>query len=171
MRDQVQKLIAAPYTRLGLSCLALIAVVIGLDQASKIWALHALRQAPNGSVTILPILSFTLVGNKGMSFGLLSGTAFGRWFLTLFQLVAAGGLGYCMTKMRSPLLAVSLGMIAGGAVGNAVDRVRFGEVVDFIDFSGTHVFPWVFNIADSAISIGVVLLAWHFLRSETGKTG
>lgn len=114
----------------------------------------------------MPFFSFTYVKNTGMSFGILSGSVFGRWFLTLFQLAAAAALGYGTTKAKHPLLAVALAMIAGGACGNVIDRIRFGSVVDFLDFSGLY-FPWVFNIADSAISIGVALLAWHFLKSES----
>ena len=60
----------------------------------------------------------------------------------------------------------AIGLVMGGAIGNVIDRIRFGYVVDFIDFSGTGVFPWVFNIADSAISIGVVLLILDSILSE-----
>lgn len=160
----------APVTRLGLSALALGIVIVVLDQASKAWMLYGLR-IENGPVKILPFFSFTLVHNTGMSFGLLGGSAFGRWFLTLFQLSAGIGLGFLTLKQVTRLPAVALCLIAGGAIGNVIDRIRFGFVVDFLDFSGTHIFPWVFNVADSAICIGVALLAWHFLKSEdTAKT-
>lgn len=164
--DFIQDVIKAPVTRFGLMCLGLLVLVIVLDQASKAWILYGLRPEPNIPVKILPFFSFSLVQNTGMSFGLLGHTGFGRWFLTLFQLGAALCLGYGATKAKQPLAAVALSMIAGGAIGNAIDRIRFGAVVDFLDFSGTHVFPWVFNIADSAISVGVALLAWHFIRTD-----
>ncbi|MBW8734181.1 MAG: signal peptidase II [Asticcacaulis sp.] len=156
---------AAPMTKLGIRCLLILAVIVVLDQASKAWVLYGLRLAPNMPVTILPFFSFTYVQNTGMSFGLLGGGLF-RWVLTLFQLAAGCALGYAALKQTKPLAGIALAFIAGGAIGNAIDRVRFGSVVDFIDFSGTHVFPWVFNIADSAITIGVALLAWYFLKSE-----
>jgi len=166
----VEDLIKAPVTRFGLMSLGLFALVVILDQASKAWILYGLRLQPQIPVKILPFFSFSLVENKGMSFGILGNAAFGRWFLTLFQLGAALGLGYGATKAKQPLAAVALSMIAGGAIGNAIDRIRFGAVVDFLDFSGTHVFPWVFNVADSAISVGVALLAWHFIRSDAADT-
>jgi signal peptidase II len=155
----------APITRLGIWCLGIGIVIVVLDQATKAWMLYGLR-LENGPVKILPFFSFTLVHNTGMSFGLLGGSAFGRWFLTLFQLSAGIGLGFLTLKQVQRLPAFALCLIAGGAVGNVIDRIRFGFVVDFLDFSGTHIFPWVFNVADSAICIGVALLAWYFLKSE-----
>jgi len=155
----------APVTRLGLMCLGLGLLIVVFDQATKAWMLYGLR-LENGPVKILPFFSFTLVHNTGMSFGLLGGSAFGRWFLTLFQLTAGIGLGFLTLKQVQRLPAIALCLIAGGAIGNVIDRIRFGFVVDFLDFSGTNIFPWVFNVADSAICIGVALLAWHFLKSE-----
>jgi signal peptidase II len=61
---------------------------------------------------------------------------------------------------------LGVGLIMGGAIGNALDRVRLGRVVDFLDFSGTHIFPWVFNVADSAITVGVALLILDGLLTE-----
>ncbi len=165
MRDIIKATLAAPVTKLGIRCLILLAVIILLDQISKAWVLYGLRLPTHGPVTILPFFSFTYVPNTGMSFGLLGGGLF-RWVLTLFQLAAGCALGLAASKQTKPLAGIALGFIAGGAIGNAIDRVRFGSVVDFIDFSGTHVFPWVFNVADSAITIGVALLAWYFLKSE-----
>ena len=155
----------APVTRLGLLCLGVGILIVVFDQATKAWMLYGLRLA-NEPVKILPFFSFTYVENTGMSFGLLGNSPFGRWFLTLFQLSAGIGLGFLTLKQVTRLPAVALCLIAGGAIGNVIDRIRFGFVVDFLDFSGTHVFPWVFNVADSAICIGVALLAWHFLKSE-----
>lgn len=165
MRDIVKATLAAPVTKLGIRCLVLLAVIILLDQASKAWVIYGLRLPTHGPVTILPFFSFTYVLNSGMSFGLLGGGLF-RWVLTLFQLAAGCALGYAASKQTKPLAGIALAFIAGGAIGNAIDRVHLGKVVDFIDFSGTHVFPWVFNVADSAITIGVGLLAWYFLKSE-----
>ena len=88
MRDIIKATIAAPVSRLGIRCLIVLALIILLDQASKAWVIYGLRLPSHGPVTILPFFSFTLVHNTGMSFGLLGGSAFGRWFLTLFQLTA-----------------------------------------------------------------------------------
>ncbi len=166
MREMIADLRAAPVTRFGLYCLAILAAVIIVDQATKAWVLYGLRLLPQETVKILPFFSFTFVQNRSMSFGLLPSGQVVRWLLTVFQLVAGLGLGYAMIKQAKRLPAVALGLIAGGAIGNAIDRIRFGSVVDFLDFSGTHVFPWVFNVADSGITIGVALLGWYFLRSE-----
>lgn len=155
----------APVTRLGLWCLGLGVLIVVLDQATKAWMLYGLR-LQNGAVNILPFFSFTYVENTGMSFGLLGNSPFGRWFLTVFQLSAGVVLGFLTLKQVERLPAVALCLIAGGAIGNVIDRIRFGFVVDFLDFSGTHIFPWVFNVADSAICIGVALLAWSFLRDD-----
>jgi signal peptidase II len=162
----VQDVIKAPITRFGVMGLGILALAVILDQASKAWILYGLRLPSNPSVTILPFFSLSYVENTGMSFGLLGHTGFARWFLTLFQLAAALCLGYGATKAKQVLPAVALSMIAGGAIGNAIDRIRFGFVVDFLNFEGTHIFPWVFNVADSAISVGVALLAWHFIRTD-----
>ena len=73
-----------------------------------------------------------------------------------------------MRKVERPILAVAVGLIMGGAVGNVIDRLRFGWVADFLDFSRLW-FPWVFNIADSAITVGAVLLIWDlFLAPRKG---
>lgn len=168
MLDYIKQVAAMPVTRLGLRCLAIAAVVLILDQISKAWVLNGLHFRFEGDrVTILPFFSLTYVQNTGMSFGLLGHTGFGRWLLMGFQLIAAAALAYGTTKARPLLVAVALPLIAGGAIGNAIDRIRFGYVVDFLDFSGTHVFPWVFNVADSAICIGVGLLLLYFVRAET----
>ncbi len=176
MLEYIKHVIALPVTRFGLMCLLLAAAVVGLDQATKAWVLNGLHFTYEGDhVTILPIFSLTYVHNTGMSFGLLGHTSFGRWLLTGFQLAAAVVLAYGATKAYRHLVAIALAAIAGGALGNAIDRIRFGWVVDFLDFSGTHVFPWVFNVADSAICIGVGLLLVYFVLAErrarqTGKT-
>ena len=109
---------------------------------------------------VLPIFNLTLVYNRGVSFGLFQspeGQEAIRWTLAVFSLVVALGLIVWVRKVIKPLTAVAIGLIIGGALGNLIDRVRFGYVVDFLDFSGLH-FPWVFNVADSGITIGVALL-------------
>ena len=84
----------------------------------------------------------------------------------MFSLVVAGALAWWATRADRRLLITAIGLVMGGALGNVIDRIRFGGVVDFIDFSGTGLFPWVFNIADSAITIGVILLIVDAFLSE-----
>ncbi len=152
-------------TRLGLMCLWVTLLVVIVDQASKAWVVYGLRLPLYGQVKILPFFSITMVRNLSMSFSLLPAGAWTRWLLTLFQGVAGCILILGAMRARHVLVGVALAMIAGGAIGNGLDRIRFGSVVDFLDFSGLY-FPWVFNGADSAISIGVVLLAWHLIRHD-----
>ncbi len=132
--------------------------VIALDQLSKWWVLGPLDLPSRGQVPVLPpFLNFTWVANRGVSFGLLGGGDLSRWGLTVFSLVVAGVLGWWARTAERVLQAAGLGLIMGGAVGNAVDRIRLGHVTDFVDVSGLR-FPWVFNVADAAISIGVAVL-------------
>jgi signal peptidase II len=110
-----------------------------------------------------------MVRNTGVSFGLFGGGG-ARWALSIFSLIVAGGLAWWALQAQRRTLIAAIGLVIGGAVGNAIDRIRFGYVVDFLDFSGTGVFPWVFNIADSAITIGVCLLILDSIRSERKAT-
>ena len=135
------------------------------DQLSKAWIVHGVKLELGQSLPVLPFFSLTGVLNPGVSFGMLrADSAFGRTMLILFALVVVSVLAFWARKTERRLTAVALGLVIGGAVGNnLIDRIRLGHVIDFLDFSGLH-FPWVFNVADSAISIGVVLLLLDTLR-------
>jgi signal peptidase II len=136
-------------------------VVLAADQASKYWVLRLidLPARPNGQIVLLPVLNLTFVRNSGVTFGLLNG--YGAWSgvaLTVVALAVVAALGLWLRRAETLLVAVSLGGIAGGAVGNVVDRLRLGAVIDFIDF---HLGTWhwyVFNLADAAIVCGVAAL-------------
>ena len=145
-------------TRLSRIAYALAGAVIVVDQLSKYWILEILRLPERVQVEVLPFFRLSMVWNPGVSFGLLKADAdVGRWGLALFSTIVALGLGWWARRVERPLLAVALGLIIGGAVGNLIDRVRFGKVADFLDFSDLW-FPWVVNVADSGITIGVMLL-------------
>ena len=115
--------------------------------------------AERGSVTVAaPLFYLTYTANPGVSFGIFNnGAGLGRWLLTLFSVAVAVGLAVWARRAARPLVALAVGLIMGGALGNALDRVRLGVVTDFLDFHGLH-FPWIFNLADSAISVGVAAL-------------
>ena len=148
---------------------AAIAVVV-LDQFSKaaVQGYFAGRAAGEHE-NITSFFNIVLIYNRGMSFGLFNGA--GGLNALLFSLVAAAivtVLIYWLSRVESPLLAVAIGLIIGGAIGNVIDRIRLGAVVDFLDF---HVGSWhwpAFNVADSAICIGVavMLLDGLLLRRE-----
>ncbi|MEZ5954382.1 MAG: signal peptidase II [Hyphomonas sp.] len=118
-----------------------------------------------GKIEIPGPIDLTMVWNRGMSYGMFQSEGVMRWVLALVMAAIAFGFLYWLLKAQGGLLRLALGLVVGGAFGNLIDRVRFGAVVDFIDASALH-FPWVFNIADAAISVGAVLLfADQFLLS------
>jgi len=150
--------------------LAAAAVVAILDQLSKAAVLGFFAGRLLGEhERIMPFFNLVLTYNRGMSFGLFNNGAGVN--ALLFSLVAAAivtVLAYWLSRVETPLLAVAIGMIIGGAIGNVVDRIRFGAVVDFLDL---HIQSWhwpAFNVADSAICAGVavMLLDGLLLRRE-----
>ena len=134
-------------------------VVLAADQASKYWVLHILRLPERGDVAVVPHLDLTMVWNRGVTFGLFSASgAWSRFALAGLAVVIVGALALWLRRAESALTAVALGAIAGGAVGNVADRLRYGAVVDFIR---AHAFGWswyVFNLGDAAIVCGVAAL-------------
>jgi signal peptidase II len=137
--------------------IAVFAVLI--DQISKSFILNVVELNHIGQQKVLdPFFNLTFVENRGVSFGLFRADAdLGRWALVLVLGAVAIGMAVWARKVSRPLMAAALGLVIGGAVGNLIDRARFGFVVDFLDFSGLY-FPWVFNVADSCITVGVALL-------------
>jgi signal peptidase II len=141
--------------RLGV---ALAAIVLVLDQATKLWILDLMR--PPRVIEVTGFFNLVLVWNPGISFGLFGGgSVWQPWLLSAFATVVAGGLLVWLYSAELPRLpSVGVGLIVGGAIGNVVDRLRFGAVVDFVDL---HAYGWhwpAFNVADSAIVVGVGLL-------------
>ena len=151
-----RKIFATP---LGLYAYVLAAAVVIVDQLSKWWVLNGLHLDDRGQITVLPFFRLTMVMNPGVSFGLLrADTGLGRGLLIGAAMLVVIALAVWVRKADRPLFATAIGLVIGGALGNnLIDRARIGEVVDFLDFSGL-MFPWVFNVADSAISVGVALL-------------
>jgi signal peptidase II len=153
-------------TKLGGMALALAVAVIAADQAVKYWILDVLRLQAGQSVPVLGPIRLTGVWNPGVSFGFLQAQHdLVRWALAAFSIVVAVMLAVWVRRTERPLFAVAVGLVMGGAVGNVIDRIRFGAVADFVDASRLY-FPWVFNLADSAISIGICLLLLDMLRQD-----
>ena len=145
-------------SRSGALAYGLAAAVIAVDQAVKAWILGGLRLTLGEPTPVWGPVRLTLVENRGVSFGLFSSDApWTRWALVAFSLIIAVALGLWVRRAEKRFTGVALGLVIGGALGNAVDRIRDGVVVDFLDVTALH-FPWVFNVADSAISIGIALL-------------
>jgi signal peptidase II len=151
-------------------------VVLMADQASKWWILNVLDLPELRQVVLLPVLNLTMVWNHGVTFGLLNGLGdWGHVILAGVALAVVVALGFWLRRAESRTMAVAIGAIAGGAVGNVIDRVRFGGVVDFIH---VHVAtPWgdvswyVFNVADAAIVCGVAALILESLLSKRRPGG
>ena len=141
--------------RWGLSVAPLVVV---LDQLTKWAVLDHFLAAPQ-RIELLPVFNLVLVWNKGVSFGLFNqDSPYNAVALSLLALVIVLALLWWLRKAETRLVAVALGLIIGGAVGNVIDRAQFGAVVDFIDW---HVGAWhwpAFNIADAGITVGAAIL-------------
>ncbi len=157
-----------PLTGLGLA--AALAVVL-LDQALKLWLLFVYDLAERGAVALTPFFDLVLVWNKGISYGLFQQDgALGQWVLLGVKVAAVILLWVWMTRVDTRWSAGSLGLIIGGAIGNAIDRLAYGAVADFAHFhvtTATWSFSWyVFNLADVAIVVGVAGLLYESLFGE-----
>ena len=146
--------------------LLVLPLVVILDQWTKAVVLaeprfNALgcldRTQPCGHIEIGPVMDLTMVWNRGMSFGALQSEGIMRWVLVVLSGVIAIGFGIWLARAARRLTALALALIVGGAIGNVIDRVRFGAVVDFFNFSDVW-FTYVFNVADAAITVGAALL-------------
>jgi lipoprotein signal peptidase len=153
----------------SLTALGIVAglIVLAADQGSKWWVLHGLDLPAIGQRVLLPVLNLTMVWNRGVTFGLFNGNEswWGHLALAVIALAVVVALWFWLRRAESRVVAIAVGAIGGGAVGNVIDRLRFGAVVDFIDF---HIGAWhwyVFNIADSAIVCGVAALILENLFS------
>jgi len=144
---------------------ALVSLV--LDQANKLWLVYGFDIAARQPVRLLPFFDIVYARNPGISYSLFSAHGpLGRWLLVGLTLLAILALSLWLWRMTSRLAGVALGLVIGGALGNAVDRITYGAVADFYYF---HIgsFSWyVFNLADVAIVLGVALLVLESFRSE-----
>ena len=150
------------------------ATIIGLDQASKMWVTRVI-----GSYETVPLISgfFNLVQvrNRGMAFGMLNrvGTDWQSYLLIAATLAAVGIIVFWFARLEegSRGAVIGLSLVLGGAIGNLIDRIRWREVVDFLDFHiGQYHWP-AFNLADSAITVGTLWLAIYLLFFSQAQTG
>ena len=136
-----------------------------LDQASKLWLYFGTDLVMTQPWRLAPFADFVVVWNRGVSYGLFQQDGgFGRWLLVAVSLAAAIGLSVWMHRAGSRLLGVALGLIVGGALGNAIDRAAYGAVFDFVHLHAGTWSWYVFNVADAAIVAGVVGLILDSLR-------
>lgn len=164
---------AAP-AAVWLKWLLLAVAVILFDQASKLWVLDAFTLGESRPVT--EFFNLVLVYNRGAAFNFLaSAGGWQRWFFVVLAVAVSLWMGAMLRRHAGQPghrpLCIGLNLVIGGAIGNVIDRFAYGAVVDFLD---VHAFGWhwpAFNLADSAICLGVALLAWHELRHGGGKQG
>jgi signal peptidase II len=146
---------------------AIAALVFLIDQLVKHWIINVVELQDRVSVNLLPVLSLTWVENRGVSMGMLTAdTETGRWLLVGLTGLIAAVVALWIRRERQLPERIALGLVLGGALGNIVDRIRFGYVVDFIHL---HAGPWsfyVFNVADAAITLGVIILLARALFSR-----
>ncbi|HLI12886.1 MAG TPA: signal peptidase II [Alphaproteobacteria bacterium] len=156
-----------PTTALAVTIAVLVIVA---DQLSKWWIVAVVMRPPR-ILPLTPFLNLVLATNTGVSFGMLRiESAWGPWLLSAFAVVVVVWLFLWQRRSGSRWIAAAVGLIAGGALGNVVDRLLNGAVTDFIDvYAGRYHWP-AFNLADSAITIGVVIILAEALFSGRGSS-
>jgi signal peptidase II len=161
-------LLYGPLTRFGVIVAALACAV---DQASKLYLLQVVDLAAHGPIQLGPFFDFILTRNTGISYGLFQSSGpLGQWVLLAVKAAAVVLLWGWLAHARDRLTALSLGLIIGGAIGNAIDRLAYGWVADFVYFhisTAQWRFSWyVFNLADVAIVAGVIGLLYGSLFGD-----
>ena len=149
--------------------LGLAALVVALDQLSK-WWIRADVMNPPHELVVTPWFSVVLAWNRGISFSLFHSDApLAPYLWAGLAVVVAAALAWWVGRVKKPLPALGAGLVIGGALGNAIDRLRFGAVVDFLDFHWQDSHWPAFNLADSAVTVGVILLLADGLFSAPEK--
>ena len=149
--------------------LSLAALVILLDQLTKYWVTNIIMLPPR-IIPVTPFFNLVLGHNRGISFGFFDGNSpLNQWLLSLVALAITAALVIWLARIDKPWVAVALGLIIGGAIGNVIDRLADGAVVDFLDFHwGEHHWP-AFNVADTGITMGAAALILDSLFVRGGK--
>jgi signal peptidase II len=145
----------------------LAAVVLLADQLVKYWVLHGAHLTDGHTLVLLPFLNFVLVWNHGITFGMFAGSG-SKILLATIATAVILALFVWLWRADNWVKTLAIGAIAGGAIGNVVDRLHYGAVVDFIQahLAGIY-FPYIFNVGDSAICCGVVALMAESLLNRT----
>jgi len=142
--------------------IAVAVLALLLDQLSKnllLYGLHFRELGPIAHIDVTPFFDLVMVWNRGVSYGLLQANGLAAtWGLTIFSLAAVVALSWWLKSAERKVLALGLGLVIGGALGNAIDRVIYGAVADFFHFHAFGHDWYVFNVADAAITVGVILL-------------
>jgi signal peptidase II len=151
--------------------LTLAAVILVLDQLTKAFVLYGLELQLGERRIVTPFLDLVLTYNRGISYGLFQQDGdLGRWFLTAVKLGAAVLFFFWLRRAENRLIAASLGLLIAGAIGNAIDRILYGAVIDFVSMHALGFYWYVFNLADIAIVAGVVGLLYDAVKGSVTKS-
>ena len=151
------------------------ALALVADQGSKLLLLYAAgfsRMAPGNAIPVLPFFNLVMVWNPGISYGLFPASSrVGTAILVVFSVGAVAGLTYWLWGLASRSLAIGVGFVIGGALGNLIDRLLYGRVADFFHFYAFGYDWYVFNVADLAITLGAVAIIYEVLKPEHPHPG
>jgi len=143
---------------------AIAFVVFAFDRLSKVWIVDVIDLEKNGPMDLLPFLNFDFVWNRGISLGLFQMDGeIGKDLLIVLTSVVALVVAWWLLRAKEKILKIGLGLVLGGAVGNIWDRFEYGQVADFMHFFIGDWSFYIFNVADAAITLGVILLLWDAL--------
>lgn len=165
----------ARVSQAGLSAASIIGfttalITLVLDQVTKLYTLFVFDLPVKEPVEFAPFVNLIVVWNRGISYGLFQQDSnWGRWILIVVSILASIGLSVWIRRTRAKLLALSLGLIVGGAIGNVIDRLAYGAVFDFIQFQIGNWSWYVFNVADAAIVAGVIGLLYDSFVLEARR--
>lgn len=144
--------------RLGL---IVASVIIAVDQVSKMYLIDLMARYPHG-IEVTSFFNLVMVWNRGVSFGMFAGDNM-RWILVAVAVVISIVVFFWLRKATNRMLSIGLGLVLGGAIGNIIDRIRFGAVADFFDFDLIFMRWPAFNVADMAIVVGVIVILFENL--------
>jgi len=141
------------------------AAVVAADLATKAWVSHAFT--PGNVVEVTPFFNLVLTHNTGAAFSFLAGAGgWQRWFFTAVAMAISAAILVLLPRQRDPWMSAALALVLGGALGDLYDRLTLGRVVDFVQLHAAGYYWPAFNVADSAITVGVALLVWDSLRGR-----
>jgi signal peptidase II len=150
------------------------ALALVADQGSKLLLLYVAgfaRMGAGDAIPVLPFFNLVMVWNPGISYGLFPASSrVGTAILVVFSVGAVAGLAYWLWSLTSRSLAIGVGFVIGGALGNLIDRLAYGRVADFFHFYGFGYDWYVFNVADIAITLGAVAIVYEVLKPEHPHT-